>query len=170
MEGYMNHGIKIPHNKQLGTVDLGTGEFNEIKPTVNNIPEDKSLHKMNNFFKMNVTLINKLKHSGLLTIEEIGVITYMSTVSEWNTKSLKPSNNDTSLRMLAEFFGINKNRVKKVLEKLFKLGVYMQIKIHKEDVIDYWVLNPNISWKGTLSTDSIFEHFRGTAINALLVL
>lgn len=170
MADYKNHGIGLKSEEQLVKLNQVTGEITEVKPTINNIPEDKSLHKMDKFFKMNVTLINKLKHSGLLTIEEIGVITYMSTISEWNTNSLKPINNDTSLRMLAEFFGINKNRVKKVLEKLFKLGVYMQIKIHKEDVIDYWVLNPNISWKGTLATDSIFEHFKGTAINALLIL
>lgn len=168
MADYYNRGIALNHEEQLCKFNHNTGELKEIKLPHNNIPEGKSIHKMKDFFKMNSQLMNRLKHSGLLTMEEIGVITYMSTMAEWNTNSLKPLNNDTSTRMLSEIFLINRNKVSKVLDKLFKLGVYMQVKIHKDDIIDYWILNPNISWKGTLANDSLFYHFEGTAINALL--
>lgn len=165
---YKNRDISLNDSEVLGKLDKVSGEFIEIKIRHNNIPDGKHLHKIDKFFKMNVAIITKLKHSGLLTMEEIGIITYMSTMAEWNTNSLKPLNNDTSARMLADLFMINKNKVKHVLDRLFKLGVYMQIKIHKEDLVDYWVLNPNISWKGTLAQDSLFYHFEGTIINSLL--
>lgn len=160
--------INLEDNEVAAKISAETGEIKECKKRSNNIPQGKSLHRMDTFFKMNAQLMNRLKHSGLLSMEEIGVITYMSTIAEWNTNSLKPLNNDTSTRMLADFFLINRNKVSKVLDKLFKLGVYMQIKIHKDDVVDYWVLNPNVSWKGTLASDSLFLHFEGTAINALI--
>jgi hypothetical protein len=160
--------VKLNHNEIACKLNVETGVFKKVNNRPNNIPEGKSINKIDKFFKMNVTLINKLKSSGLLNMEEIGIITYMSTIAEWNTNSLKPLNNDTSSRMLEDFFLISKNRVKKVLDRLFKLGVYMQVKIHKDDLVDYWVLNPNISWKGTLAEDSIFLHFEGTVINSLL--
>lgn len=160
--------LKLRHDEIAVKLNANTGEWKEVKKPSNNLPEGKSVKRMEKFFKMNTPLINKLKHSGLLSMEEIGIITYMATIAEWNTNSLKPLNNETSTRMLEDFFMINKNRVKKVLDKLFKLGVYMQIKIHKDDLVDYWVLNPNISWKGTLAEDSLFEHFKGTIINSML--
>jgi len=168
MSGYTNRGISLNHEEILGKLNSATGEFIGIPVKSNNLPKNVSIKRMKNFFKMNTLLINKLKHSGLLNMEEIGIITYMSTIAEWNTNSLKPLNNDTSTRMLADFFMINRNKVNKVLDKLFKLGVYMQVKIHKDDVIDYWVLNPNISWKGTLANDSLFSHFEGTIINSMI--
>lgn len=160
--------VRVKHNEVIQFINPDTGKIRELQSKPNNIPSTHTAKKMDKFFKMNNALISKLKHSGLLSMEEIGVITYMSTVSEWNTNSLKPLNDDTSLRNLSEFFLINKSRVKQVLDKLFKLGVYMQIKIHKDDLVDYWVLNPNISWKGTLSEDSLFIHFEGTVINSLI--
>jgi hypothetical protein len=48
------------------------------------------------------------------------------------------------------------------------LGVYAHIRIHETEISEYWILNPYISWKGKLKSDSIFVQFANTKISKLL--
>lgn len=160
--------VTLNHNESVLKVNKETGEIKEIPYINNNLPEGKSLDSLGNFTKLNVSLINRLKDSKLLTTEEVGIVCYMSAIAEFGTNSLKPLSNDSTVRELSSEFGIGINRVTKVFEKLFILGVYMQIRIHSGDLKEYWVLNPNISWKGRIKSDSLFEHFKDCTITRLL--
>lgn len=161
--------IKLKHYESPAKINKQTGEVSEIetKKKVNNIPKDKILCNINNFTKLNCNVFPKLKALGLLTMEEIGIVSYMCSIAEFNTNSLKPLNNETTLQDLADTFDIGKNRVKKVFDKLFNLGVYAQFKIAENGTKEYWILNPNISWKGKLVTDSIFKQFEKCTISKL---
>lgn len=158
--------IKLKHNEQPAKRDIETGEYTTIRQYTNNIPNGKSRLKYNRFNVMNSELILKLQK--YFTMEEIGIISYMAAKAEFNTNSLKPLSNETSLRDLGDYFNIDKNRVNKIFNKLFNFGVYLQIKIHEEEPKDYWVLNPNISWKGRLKDDSLFVTFSNTDLSKLL--
>lgn len=159
--------IKLKHDEIPAKINSQTGEvISLIKP--NNIPSGKSVNNMTNFTKLNCDVFPKLKMMGVLTMEEIGIISYMCSIAEFNTNSLKPLNNETNLQELAGTFDIGKNRVKRVFDKLFDLGVYAQFKIASNGTKEYWILNPNISWKGKLMNDTIFLHFKDCLITKLI--
>lgn len=161
--------LKLKHHEIPAKIDKRTGQVTEIldvERSGSNIPKGKSLLKYDRFNIVNSTLFVKL--TKYFTMEELGVISYMASIAEFNTNSLKPLSDETSLRELEEIFNISKNRIGKITDKLFKFGVFLQIKVHVESVKEYWVLNPYISWKGRLKNDSIFEHFIGTDITKLI--
>jgi len=158
--------VKLKHNESAAVINKITGEIKEIDYIPSNIPTDKSLLRYQHFNIVNSDLLKKL--TKYFTMEEIGIISYMAAIAEFNTNSLKPLSNETSLRELAEIFNIKKDKIGKILSKLFKFGVYLQIKVHEEELKEYWVLNPNISWKGRLRNDSIYIHFINTDISKLL--
>lgn len=160
--------VQLSDNEKLLKVNLETGEYKEIEKRISTIPKGKSVFKFK-FTKLNQDMILKMRSQELFSMEEIGVICYMSSISEYNTNSLKPLNNDTSLRELEDYFGINKNKIKKLLTNLYNKGVYLQLKVGEiQGSNEYWVLNPWISWKGKLVSDSIFDHFKNTLIAKLI--
>ena len=67
-----------------------------------------------------------------------------------------------------ENFGMIPQEVNSIFKKLFEFGVYAHIKIHENKLSEYWILNPYISWKGSLKSDSIFHQFSSTKIAKLL--
>ena len=163
--------IKLKHHERPAKIDSSTGEVIEIKERPNNIPDGKSLLNYERFHMKNDKLAKVAKQTGLLSYEDLGIIDYMCTISEMGTNSLKPLTDDTSTRDLESLFDIPKNRVKKVFDKLFNLGVYLQITYYsarEDQKLTYWVLNPYISWKGKLRNDSMFKHFNDTAITKLI--
>lgn len=160
--------IKLEHHEAPAKLDKKTNKFTEIIKKPNNLPKNNSLLKYKEFYIKNRKFMGILKPLNILTLEEFGLVDYMCAIAEFKSNSLKPLNNDTTVRDLEEIFGIPKNRIRKTFDKLFRLGVFMQVKVHQEDLKEYWVLNPNISWKGELSDDSIFSHFKNTTITNLL--
>ena len=158
--------VKLKHNETLWVGDKVTGDLNELVPDKLNAPVEKSYLNYKHFNIVDSDLFKKL--SKYFTMEELGIIAYMASMAEFNTNSLKPLSDETSLRELEELFNTSKNRVGKIMDKLFKFGVYLQIKVYKNELKEYWVLNPNISWKGRLKDDSIFKHFKNTDISKLV--
>ena len=159
--------IKLKDNELPAKVNVETGEIKEVTNKKNNIPEGKSKLGYANFGMLNIELTSKLEK--YFSNIEISVIFKMINRCEFNTNSLKPFNNETSVRILSQEFNIGVNQVNKVFKRLFQLGVYLQLSICENDEeIEYWVLNPNIFWKGRLKQDSIFDHFRNTDITRLL--
>jgi hypothetical protein len=163
--------VKLNHNEVASKINIETGEVTEIKQRVNNIPSGKSKLDYERFYIKNENFTKICKNLKLLTYEELGIVDYMCSISEFNTNSLSPLSDETTNIYLAETFDIPRHRIPKIMKKLFTLGVYLQLKyfsasLHKE--VNCWVLNPNISWKGKLKDDSMFEHFKDTTISKLL--
>jgi len=157
--------IKLKDNETAAKVNLQTGEITPIKKS-RNIPSGKSILNYKNFSLVNNDAIKIL--SDFMTNEEMGIIYKMIYRADFNTNSLKPFSDDTSIRMLSEEFNVGKNKVLTIFKKLFEFGVYAHIRIHEEKLSEYWILNPYISWKGKLKNDSIFSQFALTRIAKLL--
>lgn len=145
-------------------IDMETGEVTEIADRVNNIPVGKRVVKQKNFSKINIDVIPILRDN--LSNIELGIVLQMIGIAEYNTNSLKPLNNDTTVRELSERFGVGINQVKKNFKNLFDLGVYAQLSIARKDGNEFWILNPYISFKGGTAEDS---NFFNTQITKLLL-
>jgi hypothetical protein len=159
--------VKLPHNKRLVSVDVETGDMQDIPKRMNNILKGKRLVKQTNFSKVNINAISLLKDK--LSNIELGIVFQMIGIAEYNTNSLKPLNNDTTVRELSERFGVGVNQVKKNFKNLFDLGVYAQLSIARDDGNEFWILNPYISFKGKTAEDSLFDNFQNTQITKYLV-
>ena len=158
--------LKLNNNEQAAKVNSETGEITPIKKRMNNIPEGTSKLDYDNFSIVNNVAIQRLGE--LLDNEELGVILHMISISDFNSNSLSPLCDELSIRDKASILRINKNRVKSITDKLFRLGVYLSIRVYEDQEKEYWVLNPNISWRGKLVKDSIFIHFQNTSVTKLL--
>jgi hypothetical protein len=163
--------VKLKHNERLHSkVNIETGEEIILPNYQNNIPEGKSLLKYKRFHIKNDKLANLIQ-MGIITHEDNSLISMMSSMAEMGTNSLQPLNDETSILLLADYFSLTRNRIQTVLDKLRKLGVFLQIKYFSDSQkkeVEFWVLNPHISHKGVLKNDSIYKHFKDTAITRLL--
>ena len=162
--------VKLNHNEVPAKINMETGEVLTISKRHNNIPDGKSKLDYDRFHIKNDKLSNLVKN-GILTHEENSIISLMCSMSEMGTNALKPLTDDTNLILLADHFSINRHKVGRVLERLRTLGVFLQIRYFSDSQqkdVSYWVLNPNISWKGRLKDDSMFAHFSDTTITKLL--
>lgn len=153
---------EIPYTK----LDQETGEIIKIRRKTNNIPEGYSMLDYKDFSIVNNDIVRKLKD--FITTEEFGVILYMISISDFNSNSLDPLCDELSLRDKAEILNIKKDKVKRITDRLFKLGVFLSIRVYEDQEKEYWVLNPYISWRGRLTKDSIFVHFKDCTISKLL--
>lgn len=154
--------IKLKHNEIPAKINKTTGEVREIKKRRNNLPEGKTILKQENFAKINVKTIPYLIEE--CSKVELAIILQMVGKAEFNTNSLKPLSNETTVRELAEEFNISKNDVKRTFEHLYSLGVYASLKICKADSKEMWILNPYISFKGKLTDDALVANFKDTKI------
>ena len=158
--------IKLQDNEKAAKINEETGVITTLSKRTNNIPEGHSKLNYTDFSIVNNDIVKKLKD--ILSNEELGIIFHMVSISDFNSNSLNPLCNDLSLRDKATILNIKKDRVKTITDKLFKLGVYLSIKVYENQEKEYWVLNPNISWRGRLVKDSLFIHFKNTIISKLL--
>jgi hypothetical protein len=158
--------VKLKHNERAAKVNIETGELIEIEQN-KKLPPGYSIVKYKEFAVYNLAA-NRILEDYLSNIE-LAVLHKMITRANFLSNSLQPLNNDTSIRMLSEEFKISINTVPKLFKKLFKFGVYAQLKISEvEGDKEYWILNPYISWRGRLKKDSLFVYFENTQITALV--
>jgi hypothetical protein len=159
--------LRLLECEVLGVIDKDSGEVREIKKRMNNLPDGKSPLVYDSFSIFNTGGSAKLLP--FFSNVELGVIMRMVIKSEYGTNSLRPFNDESGVREIADEFGISKSSVGKIFQKLFQFGVYLQLKVGEVDgAKEYWVLNPNISWKGRLRQDSLFAHFANTLVTKII--
>lgn len=159
--------VKLKHDEIAASINIETGEIKELSRRPNNLPDGKSKLDYSNFSIINNEMLRVLFNE--CSALEIKVILHMVYMSEFATNSLKPLSDETSYRELSKIFNIDDKTVKNLLTRLKYLGVYLQLNITEVDgAKEYWVLNPYISWKGKLKSDSLFITFANTRIVKLL--
>lgn len=159
--------LRLKHNEIPAKVDIDTGEVLTINRRPNNFPDGKSKLDYEEFGMINIKMLRVLREECSRT--EISIIMHMVDLSEFGTNSLRPLNDETSYRELGKVFDLDHKTIKDIFVKLKYLGVYLQLNITEVDgAKEYWVLNPYISWKGRLKTDSLFITFANTRIVKLL--
>jgi len=159
------------YKREIGLTDveiaarknLETGKYTDVPDNrKNNVPKGKSLIGQTDFTKLNRQVAPFLMEN--LSNEELAIVFKMIYMAEYNTNSLAPLSNDTTLKELSEQFNVGKNQVSKYFKNLFDLGVYAQFKIAKNGLKEYWILSPYISFRGKTIEDGIFDNFKDTII------
>jgi len=153
--------VKLQHNEIAAKVNLETGEFQEVKKRPNNIPQGKILWNPGPFHKrFDASWKYLLNH---LTDKEIVIVSKMTLMARPNSNSLEPLSNNSSSEEIAQQFGIHRNSVNKMFNKLFKLGVYAEFRFASTSGIKhYWVLNPYIAFYGKTISNTLADLFRET--------
>ena len=158
---YKFNGFKLEDEEVLTKLNKETGEFKELHKRPNNIPQGKELWNPGPFHKRYDAPWNYLlKH---LTDKEIVIVSKMCLMAKPNSNSLEPLSHSSTSEEIAAQFGIHRNSVNKMFNKLFKLGVYAEFKFASINGIKhYWVLNPYISFYGKTISSALAELFRET--------
>ncbi len=158
--------VELQDNEIAARKDLETGEYTDLLTRRNTVPIGKSLIQQKDFTKLNRQVVPFLMEK--LSNEELSIVFKMIYMAEYNSNSLEPLSNSTTLKELSEQFNVGKNQVSKYFNNLFELGVYAQFKIAKSGLKEFWILSPYISFRGKTIEDSIFDNFRGTEIEKFI--
>ncbi len=157
--------IRLHHDEIAAKKDLRTGEVSEIRPHQNNIPDGKEVFEPNGIFRKNypASWLFLDKH---LTDLEMRVVNRLCFMAKMNTNSLEPLSDELAMTEVAEILGVHRHKAKKLVEKLFDLGVYAKFEVANVDVpyTKYWILNPYLSFSGRLIASDIARLFIGTKI------
>lgn len=159
--------INLDHNEIAAKVNNETGELTLFTNRPNNIPENKTIQKFEEFNKVNSKAIRFLET--VLTNEELGIVFKMINRADYETNVMLPLNDDSSYREISNEFGINKDKVSKIFKKLFDLGVYAQVKVANGINSEYWTLSPYVAWKGKFIEKSISIYFYNTIIGKSVI-
>ena len=157
--------IRLNHNEQSAKVNVETGEVTVLPKKANNIAPgkerfsyDESFHKA--YERSWLYLANNLSST------EIKIALMMSCMTEYATNSLLPLDDKASYDMLADRFNISKGVVKKTFKNLMDIGVYASFRYghYKRGIVEEWVFNPFISFKGKLINSDLKELFINTKV------
>jgi reverse gyrase len=163
--------ITLDDNEIPAKVNVETGELTTLKPKrKTKLPKGKSKLNYKTFQIVNAEA-SKLLISGL-TKEELGLVYVMIQMSEYNSNSLDPLTDETSMVKLSEHFGVDRERIGKLLKRLFEAGVYNTYTYFSATYnrkVTSWVLSPYVSWRGKTVDDSLFEHFKDTNLAKALL-
>lgn len=160
--------INLAHDEIAAKINVRTGEIKEITRRPNNIPEGKELFNPGAFNKQYDAAWNYLLDN--LTDKELSIVVKMTLMARFNSNSLEPLNNKSSIEELAEHFGLHRNSVSKMFNNLLRHGVYAEFRFGAYDGIrHYWVLNPYVAYKGKTIDKALIDLFRETNIAKLVI-
>ena len=158
--------IELDDNELPAAVNAETGELRVIKKRTNNIPEGKITFgkEETNWKKTFSDSWYFLKEK--LTDLEIRITVELCLMAKMNNNSLEPLNDETTQLEIADIFKLDRRRAKIVFKKLYDLGVYARFEVAKENIsyTKFWILNPYLSFGGSLIDSDIAELFKGTKL------
>lgn len=160
--------VKLYHHEDVLKINKLTGEITELPASKNNNP---------NVMTFNNGVFNKSYPAGWNLLEtqttdiEFKVAILMSNKVRPITNSLEPLNDDISVTELANTFGIHRNSVNKIFDKLFKLGVYGKFEVYDADYkhSKYWIFNPYLTTNGKVldrRSEGLFSNTSYAKVNS----
>lgn len=157
--------IELEHDERAAKVNVDTGEIKLVhtpdpKFTRN---KDQVSFKPDELFAKSYTRAWKLLETQT-TNKEFLIACKLGMKALPFNNCLKPLSDETTIRELAEEFGISTRDVDKVFDKLFKLGVYGKWEVAQQDkpFKKFWVFNPYLSFNGKTIDRSVADFFKGT--------
>ena len=163
--------IKLKHHEKPAKIDMETGEVKEVHSRKSNIPEGKELWLPNASFTKLIgkknSVISWLVTAKVLTDMELRVLLLLILMTEYETNSLEPLNDNYAIGKISDEFNINRNKVTPLLKKFYELGIYGKFDVKRVDVpyTKFWILNPYLCWTGRLVDSDIAKLFVGTMIH-----
>ena len=157
--------VNLKHNESAAKINKETGEIKELSNGVNNIPEGKEIFEPKALFKKDYTKSWQYLCDKLSAIEFKAAMK-LALKAKANTNSLEPLGEDTTYQDLSLYLGVSINVVNRVVDKLFKIGVYGKFEVYDKTkpYTRFWILNPYLSFDGRIIHSDIAELFKGTEI------
>lgn len=166
--------VRVKHNEIIQFVNPDTGKVRTMPNRVNNLPSSKEMHfpggRFVKFYEESMDYMLKV-----FKPTELKIVIQMMQMASFNSNSMKPLNDDTSIKELSDTFGIHRNNIKKLLAKLFSHGIYAEFDFAKAPLsfdpsdpttfddeskaCKYWVLNPFVSFKGKTISSALVDLF-----------
>lgn len=157
--------LELQHNEVPAIVNVETGEFNTLEPPKQKIPKDSKVM----YFKHDQPFQRRFYKAWDLLETQTTELEYkaaekMSRMAQAYTNSLAPLCPESTVREIAETLKIDKNKVTKVVDKLFKLGVIAKFEVYEryEQHHNYWILNPYLVYNGRTIPKDVAGLFEGT--------
>lgn len=171
--------VKLTHEEHVEIVNGNSGEVKRVRRGPSNLPENKEIFDPpTRWAKFYNTAMDYMLE--VFKPIELKIIMQMMAMAREHSNSLKPINDDTSIAELGKTFGIHRNNVKKLLNKLYNHGVYAEFDFAKAPLsfdpndpstfnneskrTKYWVLNPYIAFRGKTIDTALVDLFRETKI------
>lgn len=157
--------VRLNSDEIPAIINTRTGEVQEVKHRPNNIPEGKEVwlpqESFSKFYNRSWAFLQR----ELSPIEFKAAFT-LALMAKANTNTLEPLNDSSTIPELMEILNVGKNKVKPIVTKLFKLGVYGKFEVADKNVpyTKFWVLNPYLSFQGKIVTSDIARLFKGTIV------
>ncbi len=157
--------VSLQHNEVAATINKETGEIKEIRKGYNNIPDDREIFEPQALFKKDYTVSWRYLSNNLNALEFKAAYN-LALMAKANTNSLQPLSDETTYRQLSKILQVSKNKVDKVLKRLFEIGVYGRFEVYDKTkpYTKFWLLNPYLSFDGKLIRSDIANLFQGTEI------
>lgn len=159
--------VPLNHNELPAKVNAETGEITTFSKRGRRpvSPADASMTKFENpgpFARTYNRAWDLLETQ--TTPQEFKVASKLSRLAAAFTNSLKPLGEETAVAVLAREFNISRRDVHKVLDKLFKLGVYGKFEVYNvnQEHTNYWVFNPYLSFNGRVIKKDVVNLFEDT--------
>ena len=96
---------------------------------------------------------------------EFKVTIALSLLATRGTNEIEALEKTITAKKLSELFGVSRDLINPILEKLLNYGVYMNVTVHHEDkVFTGHLLNPFLSFSGRLLHSNVIGLFKPTAV------
>ena len=157
--------VSLQQNEVAAKINKETGEIKEVRTGYNNIPDDREIFEPQALFKKDYTQSWKYLFNNLSALEFKAAYS-LALMAKANTNSLEPLSDETTYQELSKILKVGKNKVDKVLKRLFEIGVYGRFEVYDKNkpYTKFWLLNPYLSFDGKLIRSDIANLFKGTEI------
>lgn len=164
VEGYKT-GVWCRHDEVPAKVNKETGEVILAPKGSITLPDGITIYENEDKYRKVYSNVEGYLIKRLKPIE-YSVVCIMGVMSSYENNSLVPLNDDVSVSLLCDYFGIERHRLIGILKKLFDLGVYGKFEVTERDkeYKKYWIFNPYISHKGRRIEKDVANLFSGTEI------
>ena len=155
--------IKLNHDDVAATINRRTGEVNEVKgPGKVTNPNQKKFDLFPTFTRFNTAAWVLLETQ--TTDKELAVANKLAMRAKAYTNSLQPLKPEMTISLLAEDLGVDRRYIRKMITKLFKLGVIGKFEVYEVHEVHkkYWLFNPYLSFNGKNISKDLISLFDGT--------
>lgn len=154
--------VKLQDHEMLCKVNQKTGEITDLN--TGKAPKNGMIkfNLMKKFKRMNTAAWDLLETQTTKT--EYAVAEKLARFAKAYTSSLAPLNQESTAKELAETLKADRNTIKKIIERLLKLGVIGEFKVYDINEIHqkYWVFNPFLSFNGNVIKSDVPSLFDKT--------
>jgi len=157
--------LKLEHNQLAAIVNAETGEIRVLEPKAKKEPKDRSMEyfESDQPYQRVFTKAWKLLQTQTTDLE-FKIAVELGMNARAYTNSLEPLTPETTATKLSDILNVDRKKIGKVFDKLFKLGVIGKFEVYDRFEIhhNYWIFNPYLSFNGKTIRKDVKTMFDNT--------